>query len=73
MFFFVFVLFFSIFWLHTAPGILVPQPGIRAVPLAVEVWYSNHGTTLKLGTKALSSLGHWFLEVSQCQSLICNK
>ena len=43
------------------------------MPPAVEVWYSNYWMTLKLGTKALSSLGRQLLEVSQCQSLTCNK
>ena len=40
------VLYFFIFWLHcTACRILVPQPGIEPVPLAVEMWTPNHWTT----------------------------
>ena len=38
-----------IFWpLHTACGILVPQPGIKSTPPALEAWSSfNHGTSRK--------------------------
>ena len=43
----VFVAVFVCFWpRHLACGILVPQvPGIKPVPLAVEVWSPNNWTT----------------------------
>ena len=35
-------------WLHCiACGVLVPQSGIKPVPLAVEVWSLNHWTTIR--------------------------
>ena len=38
--------FFFFFWLHQVEcGILVPQPGIKPVPPAVEVQSSKHWTT----------------------------
>ena len=44
-FFFLRVFFFFFFWSHcTTCGILVPQPEIKPVPPAVEVWSPNHWT-----------------------------
>ena len=38
--------YFFIFWPHRAAcGILVPQPGVRPGPPALEVWSLNHWTT----------------------------
>ena len=37
--------FFLIFWPHRAAcGILVPRPGIKSAPPALEVWSPNHWT-----------------------------
>ena len=43
-FYFYFLLYF-IFWpCHMACGILVPQPGTKTTPPAVEAWSVNHWT-----------------------------
>ena len=42
---FVFYLFILFWPCHTACGILVPQPGIKPMPPAVEAWSRNHWTT----------------------------
>ena len=43
--FYYFILFYFIFWLHcTACRILVPWPGIKPVPYALEVQSLNHWT-----------------------------
>ena len=40
-----------IFWLnHAACGILVPQPEIESMPLAVEAWSLNHWTIREVFT-----------------------
>ena len=36
---------FFFFFCHMTYGILVPQPGIKPVPYAVEAWSLNHWTT----------------------------
>ena len=48
--FFKFYLFFG----YTACGILVPQPGIKAMPPALEVWSLNHWTTREVPSSVIS-------------------
>ena len=40
------------FLCHPACGILVPQPEIEPVPLAVEAWSLNHWTTREVPESA---------------------
>lgn len=62
-----------IFWLHCAAGgILPPQPGIEAWPMAVKVWSPNHWTTREFPT-TFKGLEHpWILvwEVGRVLELI---
>ena len=49
-FLFIFFLYFSLFFeggglCYEAYKILIPLPGMKAVPLAVEAWSPNHWTT----------------------------
>ena len=54
VFFFKTILFF---WLHhTACRILVPQPGIKPMALAVEVWSLSHQTIRKVQDHILDSI-----------------
>ena len=45
----------KLFFVHSACEILVPRPGIKPVPLAVEVWSLNHWTAREFpnGSKTL--------------------
>ena len=46
---YVLILFFFFFWLcHTACGILIPRPGIKPTPTAVEAWCINYWTTREI-------------------------
>ena len=52
------ILFF--FWPHrTACGILVPQPGIKPMPPALEVWSLNHWTNLFLNKMCETHRPKW--------------
>ena len=41
----IFIIFLFIWLCPVACGILVPQPGIKPAPPALEVWSLNHWTT----------------------------
>ena len=64
-----------VFWpRHTACGILVPQPGTKSVPPAVEAWSLNHwnsGEVLTLSSlnQYFAWLAQWFLKVGTCMTL----
>ena len=49
-------LFFFFFWPCVACGILVPRPGIKPIPPAVEVQSLNHWTTREVPLEAFSTL-----------------
>ena len=51
-----FVLFLFLFFFCMACGILVPQPGIRPMPPALEAWSPDHWTTREVLSPDLS--GH---------------
>ena len=55
------VFYFLIFWpCPVTYGILVPQPGIKPMPPAVEAWGLNHWTTEEVqGTCLLVQLASW--------------
>ena len=54
-FFFFFKFYFIyLFFGYTACGILVPQPGIEAMPPALEVWSLNHWTTREVLSSVIS-------------------
>ena len=48
------IIFFFFFWPHwMACGILVPWPGVKSAPPAVEAWCPNHWTTREFPIKEI--------------------